>query len=202
MAMKIEVPEITIKSNVTLDPSKTALIIVDMQNDFVNPKGKLYVPNSEKIIKPLKNLLMRSRTAGATIVYTKDTHSEDDVEFQIWPKHAVKGTWGWEIIDELKPIKGEIIIKKLRYDAFFGTPLDHILRLKKISTLIVTGVVANICVLHTASYGALLGYNIIFPMDTTIALNEFDYYATLRQIDFLYKGTIVKSESDIQFLKK
>lgn len=54
------------------------------------------------------------------MVYTQDTHFEDDaVEFPIWGPHVVKGTWGWEIVEELKPTKGDVVIEKMRYDAFF-----------------------------------------------------------------------------------
>lgn len=192
--------EYEVKEKVELPAKETALIIVDMQNDFVHEKGKLFVPDAPKTIKPIKTLIERFRKDNATIIYTQDWHMEDDPEFKIWGVHAVAGTWGAEIVDELKPGDKDITIKKLRYDAFYGTSLDHILRVKGIKNLVVTGTVANICVLHTAGSAALRWYKVIIPMDCISALTEEDYQFTLRQVDFLYKGTIVKSQEGIVLL--
>jgi len=194
----LEAPEIKIEKKVVLNSKETALIIVDMQNDFVHKKGALCVPSAKDTVPVIKNLLNKAREKGAKIFYTQDWHEEDDIEFPIWGKHAVKDTWGAEIIEELKPRKGEYIIKKLRYDAFFGTSLDHLLRINGIKNLLITGTVANICVLHTAGSGALHGYKIIVPKDAISAINDFDYLAALRQISFLYKG-IITEEKEIKF---
>ncbi|AOL17136.1 isochorismatase [Sulfolobus sp. A20] len=193
--MKIEVPNIPIEKEVTLNPMSTALIIVDMQNDFVRKNGKLSVPTAENTIPYIKNLIDKARSAGALVVYTQDWHMKDDPEFKIWGEHALAGTWGAEIVDELKPEKEDFIVKKYRYDAFFETSLDYILRVKNIKNTIITGTVANICVLHTAGSAALRWYNVIMPKDSISAITEFDYYATLRQVDFLYKGKITTSDS-------
>lgn len=193
MKKVIEIPEFEVKKNVVLPADKTALIVVDMQNDFVNPKGALYVKGSEKIVPTVRSLVEKARKKNVMIVFTMDTHMEDDVEFSIWPKHTVEGSWGWQIVDELKPEKNDVIVRKLRYDAFFGTPLDHILRIRGIEYVVVCGVVANICVLHTAGSAALHGYKVVFPIDATVAITEFDYYAAIRQVSFLYRGTITRS---------
>ena len=196
LMVAIEVPEYKItEEKVVLDSKKTGLIIVDMQNDFAHPNGKLFVSEAEKTIPAIKKLLEKARKAGVLVVYTQDWHREDDIEFKIWGEHAVGGTWGAEIVEELKPKKEDITVHKLRYDAFFGTPLDHLLRIYGIENLVITGTVANICVLHTAGTAALLGYKIVVPVDCISALSEFDRYATYRQVYFLYKGVLTKSEN-------
>ncbi|MEO0269174.1 MAG: isochorismatase family cysteine hydrolase [candidate division WOR-3 bacterium] len=195
---EVLVPEIEVKKNILLKSDETSLIIVDMQNDFVNEKGALFVPDAKKTIPVINNLIKKSREKKVKIFYTQDYHEEEDIEFPIWGKHAVKETWGSEIIEELKPEKGDYVIRKLRYDAFFGTPLDHLLRINNIKNVIVTGTVANICVLHTAGSAALHGYKVIVPMDAISAINEFDFYAALRQVSFLYKG-IITEEKEINF---
>ncbi|WP_338603415.1 isochorismatase family cysteine hydrolase [Sulfolobus tengchongensis] len=191
--MKIEVPTIPEYNEVILDPTNTALIIVDMQNDFVRKNGKLVVPTAENTIPFIKELVNKARNAGVLIVYTQDWHMKDDPEFKIWGEHALAGTWGAEIVEELKPEKEDFIVKKYRYDAFFETSLDYILRVKNIKNTVITGTVANICVLHTAGSAALRWYNVIIPKDSISAITEFDYYATLRQVDFLYKGKVTNS---------
>ena len=175
-----------------LEPNKTALIIVDMQKDFAYPDGKLYVPGSEKIIPSIKKLLDRARANGVRVVYTQDWHPENSPEFKIWPKHCVAGSRGAEIVDELEPKPNELIIRKETYDAFYKTELERHLKEASIENVIVTGVVANICVLHTAGSAALRGFKIVLPVDCTVALNDFDYQLTLRQVSFLYKGDFLR----------
>jgi len=196
----VEVPKYEVLEKVELKPRETALIIIDMQNDFAHPNGKLFVPTAKDTIPVIRKLLEKARKSGVTVIYTMDTHMKDDPEFSIWGEHTVEGTWGWEIVDELKPEENDIIIRKMRYDGFFGTPLDHILRIRNIKNLIITGTVANICVLHTAGTAALLGYKIVVPIDAISALNEFDMYASLRQISFLYRGILTRSDG-IVFLE-
>ncbi len=187
----VEVPELEVKESITVDPSRSAVLVIDMQNDFVRSNGKLYVPDAERTIKPIANLLEKARRSGVRVIYTQDWHFKDDPEFRIWGEHCVMGTWGADIVEELKPQPDDIVIRKRRYDAFFGTDLDYVLRhVVKADTLIVTGTVANICVLHTAGSAALNWYKVIMPIDAVSALNRFDYLASLRQVSFLYKGDL------------
>ncbi|RLG74583.1 MAG: cysteine hydrolase [Thermoprotei archaeon] len=191
----VEVPKFTVKKELIKLPSKrTALIIVDMQNDFAHPNGKLFVPTAPKTIKPISMLLKKARETKVLVVFTQDTHYLGDPEFNVWGEHALIGTWGHQIIEELKPkIPEEIVVQKNKYDGFFGTPLDSILRSRGIEYLVITGTVANICVLHTSSSAALYGYKTVIPVDTISALTDFDMYATLRQVHFLYKGILTES---------
>lgn len=192
----VKIPEMEIKEDVVLDPSKTAVVVVDMQNDFVKPNGKLYVPTAQATVPAIRKLLEKARDANVPIVYTQDWHFKNDPEFRIWGEHCVMNTWGAEIIDELKPMPDDILIRKRRYDAFFGTDLDYVLRhVVHADTLVIVGTVANICVLHTAGSAALNWYNVVVPIDGISALDEFDYYAALRQITFLYKGVLTKVDS-------
>ncbi|MEM3195096.1 MAG: isochorismatase family cysteine hydrolase [Metallosphaera sp.] len=195
MKKELVTPEINISEEVRLDPRRTALLIIDMQNDFVDERGKLYVPQAKSTIPSIRRLIDLTRKEGGKVIYTQDWHLKDDPEFKIWGEHAVAGTWGAEIVEELAPERDDYVVKKLRYDGFFGTSLDYYLNVKGIHTLVIVGTVGNVCVLHTAGSAALRWYNVVLPMDGISTLTEFDYYATLRQVDFLYKGKIVKSES-------
>ncbi len=197
--LRVEVPEIPVEEEVILPAAETAVIIVDMQNDFVKPGGRLRVPSAEATVEPIRRLLERARRHGVMTIFTQDTHYQRDPEFDIWGEHVVKGSWGWEIIDELKPVEGEIVVEKTRYDGFYGTPIDDLLRVNGIRNVVVVGTVANICVLHTAGSAALRWYRVYMPMDGISALNEFDYYLTLRQVTFLYKGVVVRSVDGIRF---
>lgn len=191
----VKTPKVAILDKVSLPASKSAVVVVDMQNDFAHPNGKLYAPSAREIIPRIAALLERARSRGVRIIYTQDTHYEDDpVEFPIWGPHVVKGTWGWEIVEELKPRRGDVVIEKMRYDAFFGTPMDHVLRMYGVKYLVVVGTVANICVLHTVASARLRLYDVVVPIDAVAALNEFDYVAALRQMDYLYRVALTKTE--------
>ncbi len=191
----VEAPEYQVERRVVVNPKATALILVDMQNDFVKPGGALVVEQAKGTISAIQRLLALARRSGMVVFYTQDTHDPDDPEFPIWGPHVLRGSWGWQIVDELAPQAGERVIQKLRYDGFFGTSLDHELRMKDIKTVIVCGTVANICVLHTAGSAALRGYKVILPVDAISAITPFDQQVAIRQTSFLYRGVITTSEA-------
>jgi nicotinamidase-related amidase len=131
------------------------------------------------------------------VVYSQDSHQEGDSEWRIWPEHAREGSWGWEIIDELAPARDDVVLRKLRYDAFYGTPLDHLLRLWGVDTLVICGTVANICVHYTAASAALRWYEVVIPHDAISALDPFDLESSLRQTAFLFAGRITTATAVI-----
>jgi len=197
----VEVPELQFKEIITLPKEKTALVIVDMQKDFVNEGGKLVVLAAKETVNNIQKLLKTARAAEVPVAFTQDTQLEGDLEFDIWPEHCLMNTDGWQIIDELKPIKGELICQKNRYDGFYGTWLEHYLsRVWKVDNLVMVGTVANICVLHTAAAAGLRWFRVVMPANGISALTEFDQAMTLRQVSWLYTGDIVKTCSDINFV--
>ena len=197
----VEVPEIPYKDRVELPADKTALVIVDMQNDFVKPDGNLVVPAAEKTIDQILELLTRARWSRVKVAYTQDTAVEEDPEFDIWPRHCIKGTWGWQIIDELTPHDEAKVFEKNRYDAFYDSGIDHVLtRIWKVKHVVIVGTVSNICVLHTAASAGLRWFHVVMPADGISAMNNFDQALTLRQASSLYNGSVVRTVTDIHFV--
>lgn len=194
MAKTVEVPDYTVEEQVTIDPGTTAVVVVDMQNDFVQQHGALPIPGALDTVPRIRRLLDWAREHGATVIYTQDSHREGDPEFEIWEPHTEVGTEGWEIVAELAPREGEPVFRKVRYDGFYGTGLDHELRLRGVDTVIVCGTVANICVHYTAASAGLRWYSVIHPVDTISALTEFDYESTLRQAAFLFQARLTTVE--------
>jgi nicotinamidase-related amidase len=186
----IDVPEYEGHAQVRVDPTRTALVVIDMQNDFVSPGGKLLVPDAEATIPAIHGLVALARANRMRVVYSQDTHRDSDPEWRIWPEHAREGSWGWEIVDALAPAEDETVIRKVRYDAFYGTPLDHLLRLWGVDTLVICGTVANICVHYTAASAALRWYDVVIPRDAVSALEPFDLESSLRQTAFLFAGRV------------
>jgi nicotinamidase-related amidase len=197
---KVEVPDINYKESIVLPARETALIIVDMQNDFVMPEGSLVVDSAMETVPRIQKLLESARKSDVKIAYTQDTMFENDPEAKIWPEHCRMNTWGWEIIQELKPQSDDLVCMKNRYDGFYGTWLDHFLsHMWKAKYVVIVGTVSNICVLHTAASAGLRWFHVVVPADGISALTEFDQALTLRQVSSLYAGDVVKSVDDLCF---
>src|SRR5690606_20680079 len=117
----------------------------------------------------------------ARVLYTQDWHPPGDPEFEVWPEHVLMDGWGAEIVPELAPEPDDRVLRKPRYDGFYGTQLDHLLRLWRVHHVVLVGTVANICVLHTAASAALRWYEVTLVEDGISAITPFDLAATLRQ---------------------
>jgi len=200
MVRMVEVPGYEVQSDVRVDPSRTALIIGDMQNDFVKEGGTLVVPGAKVTIPAIRSLLDLTREAGIRAVFVQDTHRDGDPEWEIWGEHCREGSWGWQVVDELAPREDEATVRKPRYDAFYGTSLEHMLRLWGVDTLIICGTVANICVHYTASSAAMRWFNVIVPKDCISSFNDFDMEASLSQTASLLGEVVVRS-GDIEIGK-
>lgn len=166
---------------------RSALIVIDMLNDFIAPGAPLEVPAGRSIVPAIKKRLEKSRRDGTPVVFVCDAHSPDDPEFRVWPPHAVAGTWGAEVVGELAPQAGERIVTKTAYSGFHGTDLEEVLRELEVSHLVLTGVVTNICVLYTAADALMRGFRVTVPEDSVAGLNEEDHAFALRQIGEVLK---------------
>lgn len=161
---------------------RTALLIVDMINDFVTEGGALVVPDARRIVPAIGRRLDEARSAGLPVIYLTDAHRPDDLEFKVWAPHAVPGTWGQQVIDELKPQQQDYIIPKRRYSGFFQTQLELVLHELKVEALLVTGTLTNICVFFTAVEAAAYAYRTMVPRDSVASLSKEDDEWALKQM--------------------
>ncbi|WP_425538602.1 cysteine hydrolase family protein [Microaceticoccus formicicus] len=148
--------------------AKHAVLVIDMLNDFIGEKAPLRCENGEKIVPDIKRLLewIRSRDdEDIKIVHIQEAHREDDADFKVRPVHAVKGTWGSDFIEELKPKNNEYIVQKRRHSGFAHTDLDLYLREEGVDTIVLTGVWTNVCVRSTATDGLAKAYKVITLTD-------------------------------------
>lgn len=197
---QVSLPEIMMQDALRLPAQRSAVIVVDMQNDFVKAGGSLVVPDAQATIPHIQSLLVRARVAGVRIAYTQDTHMEGDREWSIWPEHCRLGSWGWQIVSDLAPESGDLVCQKSRYDGFYGTALDHYLtRVWQVEHLVIVGTVSSICVLHTAGAAGLRWFHVVVPADGVSALTEFDQALTLRQVSWLYAGAVATGVAAIDF---
>ena len=190
----VEVPQYAVQHEVRVEPSRTALLIIDMQNDFVRHGGGLVIPEAEPTIPAIAALLELARAHGMRIAYSQDTHREGDPEWRIWPEHCREGSWGWEIVQELAPAAEDTVLRKGRFDAFYGTRLADLLRLWGTDTLVICGTLANSSVHYTAAGAALRWYDVVIPRDAVSSLEPFDLESSLRQTAFVFGGRITTAD--------
>ena len=161
---------------------KEALLIIDMLNDFVLEGAPLEVPETRKIIPVIKKEISEARAKGIPVIYICDAHDKNDKEFSKfgWPAHAVKGTKGAQVVDELIPQPNDIIIKKTTYSGFYNTKLSETLKSLDINSLRLTGCVTHICIMFTASDAVLRDYKVTVVANGVAGLSKEDHDAALR----------------------
>jgi len=174
-----------------IDPSHTAVVLIEYQNDFTSDGGTLHaavapVMESTGMLENTVELVEKARAAGATIVHTPISFAPGYGEISDRPygilagvvdsNSFVKGTWGAEIIKDLEPQDGDIVIEGKRgFDAFASTNLDFILRSKGITTLALGGFLTNCCVESTMRTGYERGYQVYTLTDCLAATSEAEH---------------------------
>lgn len=172
--------------------ARTALIVVDMLNDFIDEKGALYCGSSAReIVSFINGRLEAHRGEGNLVIFLQDAHAEDDLEFEKFPKHCVAGTWGSRIIDALAPRPGETVLPKTRYSGFFGTTLEKVLSGYGPEEVEVVGVCTSICVMDTVGGLANRDYRTIVPRAGVADFDPEAHRYALRRMERLY-GAIIR----------
>ena len=179
-----------------LNAKETCLIVIDMLNDFVRKDGALVVQNAEGLIPFQNQILLSARDAGIRVIYLADNHEPNDDEFEKWPAHAIVGTKGSKIIDELKPLKDEKILPKRRYSGFFGTDLDLRLRENGIKTIILVGVLTDICVMYTSADASARGYEVIVIKDATDSNSTRNHEFAIEHMKSVH-GALIMTTNEI-----
>ena len=176
-----------------LDPESTAVVVVDMQNGFCHPEGSLYAPGSEAAIDPCAEVVAEAREAGAAVVFTRDIHPPEQFEgnhyydeFDRWGEHVLEGSREAELVSELSPEDGDLVVVKHTYDAFHQTELEGYLRSHGIDDLVFCGTLANVCVLHTAGSAGLRDYRPILLEDAIGAIEDDHREYALEHAEWLF----------------
>lgn len=181
-------------------PARTALIVIDMQNDYTDPSGHyarhgIDLSMIEATVPKIAALTARAREIGVHVLYSMHTVlpgyvSDSDLWLSIHANgglasldqtdfYTLDGTWGQEIFAELAPQEGDVVFKKFRSNCFVGTSLDTLLRSWKVETLICTGQVTPGCVENTVRLARDLDYWAVMPSDAVAATNQANHDATL-----------------------
>lgn len=169
------------------------LMVIDMLNDFMDPKGALYCGNeARKIIPSVRVLVDRFTAEKQPVVYLNDAHAPNDKEFELFASHAVESTWGAQIIPELTPPEGSRVIGKTRFSALFGNDLVAVLASLEPDEIWVTGVCTSICVMDTAGDLRNHDYSVVIPVDAVADFDpEFHEFA-LKRMERIYGARLVE----------
>ena len=171
--------------------TQSALIIVDMLNDFIEKTGALYCgQGAEEIVPFVRERLNAHRREGSLVVYLQDAHEQNDLEFEKFPTHCVAGTRGSQVIDALAPREGEKLVPKTRYSGFYGTDLESILAAVNPSEVEVVGVCTSICVMDTVGGLANRDYRIIVPAAGVADFDPEAHRFALRRMERLYGAEV------------
>jgi ureidoacrylate peracid hydrolase len=166
-----------------LDASTTALVVVDMVRDFVEPAGAMPLPDAGRLAEVIDDLAARLRRAGTRVVWVRDEHDDlDDAEFRLRTQHCLAGTGGSDLAAGLRAEPGDRDLLKHRYSAFYGTDLHRWLKESGITTLVVCGVVTNICVRSTVHDAFFHGYDVTVVSDACLATGPREQESTLYDI--------------------
>ena len=156
---------------------RSALIVVDVQNDFADPAGSLYVRGGEEIVPPINERIEEALAAGALVAYTQDWHPPTTPHFEkdggIWPVHCVAGTWGAELHPDLR-IEGPVVkkgsggedgysgfsVRDPRSGEIDATQLEELLRSNGVERVVIAGLATDYCVVETVLDAIRLGHGV------------------------------------------
>ncbi|MFW5734527.1 MAG: cysteine hydrolase family protein [Oceanidesulfovibrio sp.] len=144
---------------------RKALVIIDMVNDFVRPSGALAVPGADGCVPAIDKLRTAFHEGGGLVLFLCDAHHPRDPEFENWPPHSVRGTQGAQVVTELAPTPGDIVVPKCCIDTYEQPQFPWLLQCAGVEELLVTGVATEHCVLKTALGGLERGYRITVVTD-------------------------------------
>ena len=188
----------------TIDPDATALVIIDMQKDFLYPDGYgAFLGNDvtllQRAIAPIQAVLAAARARRMLVIHTREGHRPDlsdcpPTKLDRWPpghrigdrgpmgRILIQGETGHAIVDELAPFPGEIVIDKPGKNAFYATGLEQVLRSHSIRNLLITGVTTDVCCSATVIAANDHGYNAIVLSDCVASYSPERHAATLATI--------------------
>jgi len=173
------------------DARSTALLVIDMQNDFLLPDAPVPAPGGLDLVPVIAGLAEACRNAGYPVVFTQEMHRADlsdfGIELDFEPAHCLEGTPGMDLVAGLEPHTGDVLIqRKRRYDAFLETDLDIALRTRGIENLLVTGVCTDICVISTVHHARNLDYRCLVLSDAVAGTTAERHEAALLCMEHVF----------------
>jgi nicotinamidase-related amidase len=194
-----------------LHPGKAALLVLDMQNYFLDPASHAFTPSAPAVLPNVKKLILMAQKCNMNIIFTR--HVNDSVNAgrmgRWWRDMIIENSYESEIYKTVRLYDGKTvggyedktagrydckIITKDQYDAFYNTDLEEYLRSKNVEQVIISGLLANLCCETTARSAFVRGFEVFFPVDATAAYNRDFHLSTFRNLGFGFCPLIRTSE--------
>jgi nicotinamidase-related amidase len=165
-------------------PHNTALLVIDMERDFLDAGAVQETPGGRALIPVINRLAGWARSHRLPVIFTQEMHRPDHsdygIELEFDPVHCLEGTEGCALVPGLDArAEDHRIVNKRRYDSFFGTDLDLLLRARRIENLICCGVTTHVCVMSTVFTARHLDYRVLLPRDAVAAVSPDHQAAAL-----------------------
>ncbi len=171
-----------------LAPAKSALLVIDMQNFFLDPTSPTFACGGLAVVATVKRVIRAFREAGRPVIYTRHVHHPGDLDSGImgwwWEGKCLEGSRESEIHSALVPLPSEKVVLKHRYSAFYNTDLEIVLRCLRVEDLVVCGVMTNLCCESTARDAYYRDYRVFFLADGTGSADEEMHLATLTNLAY------------------
>lgn len=172
----------------TLERSRSALLVVDMQEFFLDPGSPTFTCGGIAILPTVKRLIDAFRGAGRPVIYTRHVHHPGGLDAGImgwwWEGMCREGSPESAIHPSIAPLPGEKVVDKHRYSAFYNTDLETILRCLAVEEIAIAGIMTNMCCESTARDAYYRDYRVHFPADATGSINEEMHLASLLNLSF------------------
>jgi nicotinamidase-related amidase len=175
--------------------AKACLLVIDMQNEFLRDDGAAFFHYASEILPNLKRVIAAARRASVPLVFTGHAHecpaTDGGMTAEFWPEikrgeSLIKGTRGVKVFPQIKPLAGEKMIWKHRYSAFYNTDLEIVLRGMRVTDLIITGVLTNVCCESTARDAFFRDFRVFFVADATAATEPEFHIASLKNLAYAF----------------
>ena len=176
-------------------PERSALLILDMQRFFLEERSHAYIPSALPIIPEIKSLATAFNELNLPIIFTRHLNTEEDAKLMArwWRDFITEEDDLSEIIPELN-LPNSIIIRKTQYDSFYQTHLEDILREKRISQLVITGVMSHLCCETTVRSAFVRGFIVYLPINGTATYNEDFHWATFLNLSHGFAIPVLAEE--------
>ncbi len=188
-----------------LNVEKSALIVVDMQDFFLDESSPTFTCGGLAIIPRLQRLISTFRESGRPVIYTRHVHNPQLNDIGImewwWEGICLEGSPESEIHRSIAPLPEDKVIFKHRYSAFYNTDLETVLRCLKIEDLVICGIMSNLCCESTARDAYFRDYRVFFPADGTGSINEEMHLASLLNLAFGF-AYVTECEEIIRSLER
>jgi isochorismate hydrolase len=169
-------PKFRERKGMAFQPRRAALLIIDMQKYFLDRRSHAYIPGSSQVLRKVKELAESFRKRKLPVILTRHVNTGKNAGLMgLWWDDLITGPGGLSRIDPKLRRLSSLVIRKTQYDAFHKTPLERLLRRKRVSQLVITGVATHLCCETTARSAFVRGFAVFLPLDATATFGR-DYF--------------------------